>query len=198
VIGIIPILISSIAVVMLMLNTTNNNSPGAIDDASGVACVYELLNFYNNPENRLSNFNLWFVFTGAEECGTMGIRFFFDIISDFDKSSTYLFNFDTIGQAIYLFPNKNPTEKVIFLYKLLLDNNMGQEIKHYQKRTYFGAHSDGGYLFNKDFSGIGVGDLDVYQYIHSIHDTPENIDYTIIKNLCEMITDALSIFDKQL
>ena len=197
IIGSFPLITSSVALILLMLNGTNNHSPGAIDNSSGIGCVYELLNYYKIPDNRLPNFNLWFVFTGAEECGTMGIRNFFKIISNFDKKSTYFFNFDAIAKSVYLFPSIKTSIKARNLFIDLVNNDIGLEIKKNPKKVYFGSHSDGYYLKTKGFQGIGVGDMDSYEYIHSKYDTPDKIDYTKLKLLCEMITNTLSEFDKQ-
>jgi hypothetical protein len=49
----------------------------------------------------------------------------------------------------------------------------------------------------KGFDGIGIGDMDCYKYIHSINDTSDKIDYSILKKLCEVIIEVLDIYDKQ-
>jgi hypothetical protein len=198
IIGIVPLIASSVALILLMLNNTNNQSPGAIDDSSGVGCVFELLNHYSIPDNRLINFNLWFVFTGAEECGTMGIRNFIKKISNFDKNSTYFFNFDSIAKSVYLFPSRKSSNETRNLFFDLVDNDLGLQIKRNPKKIYFGSHSDGLIMSKKGFQGFGIADMDSYEYIHSKFDTPDKINYSKLKLLCEMIVDALNKFDKQL
>jgi len=197
IIGAFPIAINLLSTIFILLNATNNKSKGAIDNASGIACVLELLNYYSNPEFRLNHFNLWFVFTGAEECGTMGIRNFCYKLEHINKRESIIFNFDAIAKNIYLFPGKKMSGNVKSIYNMFLNNNKGLEIKRNPKKIYFGSHSDGYYLKKKKFEGIGIGDLESYKYLHSIHDTVDKIDNSLLKNLCKMIIDNLIVFDNQ-
>ena len=83
------------------------------------------------------------------------------------------------------------------IYNTFLNNNKGLDIKRNPKKIYFGSHSDGYYLKMKKFEGIGIGDLESYKYLHSIRDTVDKIDSTLLKNLCDMIIDNLIVFDNQ-
>ena len=197
VLGTVPLGVNLIATILFLLNTTNDESRGAIDNSSGIACVLELLNYYTNPKSRLENFNLWFVFTGAEECGTMGIRNFYYKISKISKEHSFFFNFDAIARNLYLFPGKKMSKQVETVFEMFLKNKREIEIKRNPKKIYFGTHSDGHYLKKKKFFGIGIGDMESYEYIHSIHDTVDKVDISLLKNLCEMIIENLIAFDNQ-
>ena len=197
IIGAFPIAINLISTIFILLNATNNKSKGAIDNASGIACVLEFLNYYSNPEFRLNHYNLWFVFTGAEECGTMGIRNFCYKLEHINKKESIIFNFDAIAKNIYLFPGKKMSGNVKSIYNTFLNNNKGLEIKRNPKKIYFGSHSDGYYLKKNKFEGIGIGDLESRKYLHSTHDTVDKVDSLLLKNLCEMIIDNLIVFDNQ-
>jgi len=197
VLGIVVLGANLIATILFLLNTTNDESIGAIDNSSGITIVIELLNHYTNLESRLENFNLWFVFTGAEECGTMGIRNFNYLISGVNKEQSFFFNFDAIARNLYLFPGKKRSKQVEFIFEMFLKNKKGIEIKRNPKKIYFGTFSDGYYLKKKKFYGIGIGDLESYEYIHSIHDTVDKVDVILLKKLCEMIIDNLIAFDNQ-
>ena len=197
VLGIVVLGVNLIATILFLLNTTNDESIGAIDNSSGIAIVLELLNHYTNIESRLENFNLWFVFTGAEECGTMGIRNFNYILSGVNKEQSFFFNFDAIARKLYLFPGKKRSKQVETIFEMFLKNKNGIEIKRNPKKIYFGTFSDGYYLKKKKFYGIGIGDLESYEYIHSIHDTVDKVDVPLLKKLCEMIIDNLIAIDKQ-
>lgn len=197
IIGAFPIAINLISTIFILLNATNNKSKGAIDNASGIACVLEFLNYYSNPEFRLNHYNLWFVFTGAEECGTMGIRNFCYKLEHINKKESIIFNFDAIAKNIYLFPGKKMSGNVKSIYNTFLNNNKGLEIKRNPKKIYFGSHSDGYYLKKNKFEGIGIGDLESRKYLHSIRDTVDKVDSLLLKNLCEMIIDNLIVFDNQ-
>ena len=198
IIGIVPLTINLGATILFLLNTTNNESPGAIDNASGIACVFELLSYFSNPESRLKQFNLWFVFTGVEECGTMGIRNFYQKIKHLNREETILFNFDAIAKSCYLFPGKNMPDQIKTIFSMFGKNNKGLEIKRNPKKIPFGSHTDGYYLKKKAFQGIGFGDLESYEHIHSFHDTVDKVDSLLLKRLCEMIIDNLIVFDNQI
>jgi len=197
IIGIFPITVSFISTILFLLNTTNNESNGAIDNASGIAIVLELLTYFSNPESRLKHHNLWFVFTGTEECGTMGIRNFFYKLNRVNKDQSIVLNFDAVAKNTYIFPGKGMSDQIYTIFNMFLKNNKGLTIKRNPKKLYFGSYSDGYYLKKKKFHGIGFGDLESYEYIHSIHDTVDKVDISLLKNLCEMIIENLIAFDNQ-
>ena len=198
VIGIVPVAFYLSATILFQFNSTNNDSNGAIDNASGIACVFELLSYFSNPESRLKHYNTWFVFTGVEECGTMGIRNFYQILKDLNKEETVLFNFDSISKSTYLFPDKNTSDHINTIFSMFVKNNKGLVIKRNTKKIPFGSHTDGYYLKKKNFHGIGFGDLECYEHIHSIHDTVDKVDVSLLKRLCETIIDNLIVFDDQI
>jgi len=71
------IFISNLLIISLK---TRNNSTGALDNASGMAIVFELSSYFKN--NPLNNYNVWFCQFSAEEMGTMGSRFFLNSRED--------------------------------------------------------------------------------------------------------------------
>jgi hypothetical protein len=198
IIGIFLVIVNFISMILFLLNSTNNESPGAIDNASGIACVLELLTYFSNPESRLKNYNLWFVFTGTEECGTMGIRNFCYKLTRVNKDKSIFMNFDSIAKNTYFFPGKKMSDQIYTLFNLFLKNDKGLIIKRNPKKIYFGSHSDGYYLKTKGFHGIGCGDLESYEYIHSINDTVDKIDVSLLKRLCGTIIDNLIVFDDKI
>ena len=197
IIGIFPTTVNFISTILFLLNTTDNESNGAIDNASGIACVLELLTYFSNPESKLKHYNLWFVFTGTEECGTMGIRNFYYKLTHINKDQSIVLNFDAIAKNTYLFPGKKMSDQIYTIFNMFLKNNKGLTIKRNPKKIYFGSYSDGYYLKKKKFHGIGFGDLESYEFIHSIHDTVDKVDIPLLKNLCETIIDNLIAFDNQ-
>lgn len=198
IVGIVPTTVNFISTILFILNTTNNESNGAIDNASGIACVLELLTYFSNPESRLKHYNLWFVFTGTEECGTMGIRNFYYKLTRVNKEQSIFLNFDANAKNTYLFPGKKMSDQIYTIFNMFLKNNKGLIIKRNPKKIYFGSYSDGYYLKKKDFHGIGFGDIESYEYIHSIHDTVDKVDCSLLKRMCEMIIDNLIVFDNQI
>ena len=155
IIGTVPIGFNLGSMILFLLNSTNNSSNGAIDNASGIACVFEILSHFSDLKSRLKNHNILFVFTGAEECGTMGIRNLYQLLKNLDKEETVIFNFDSIAKNTYLFPDKNSSDQVKTIFRMLTNKNNDLIIKRNPKKLPFGSHSDGYYLKKKGFHGIG-------------------------------------------
>jgi hypothetical protein len=76
----------------LLFNRTGNNSPGAFDNACGVAAVLETARHLR--ESSPTNLDVWFVFTSAEEFGLCGAVAFLEQ-RELDRARTYLLNVDT-------------------------------------------------------------------------------------------------------
>jgi hypothetical protein len=195
IISIFILLFNFLALAILWVNTTNNISKGAIDNASGISCVLELLYYYSNPVKRLKNCNLWFVFTGAEESGTMGVRNFYKIIKDFDRDKTFSLNFDSIAKNINLWNHGLLNNKYFKSFNYILENKDIMTLEKKTYRFYIGTYSDGLFLLNKRFRGLGVGDRSIYTYVHSRRDDLDKIDTSVLKKLCHFYTILLNEVD---
>ena len=180
--------INIIVIILLWVNITDNSSPGAIDNATGISCVLELLHFFSNPKNKLLNYNIWFVFTGAEESGTMGVRNFYQIIKYLDREKSYIVNFDSIATHAYLWDHGLLNNKYYKSFNYILENREILTLIKKTHRFYIGTYSDGLFLMNKKFNGLGNGDKSYYNYIHSENDSIEKIDVKVLKRLCQFYT----------
>ena len=189
--GAITVSINGIATILLLINTTNNKSKGAIDNASGISCVMELLNYYLNPEVRLKNYNLWFVFTGAEETGTIGVRNFYKYIKNFDREKNFIINFDCVAKHVELYNHGLINDKNLKSIKYISENTNSMTLVN-TKRIYIGFYSDGIFLHKKKFKGLGNGDKNSYNYVHSKNDCIDKIDILFLKKLCKFITILLN------
>jgi hypothetical protein len=198
IIGLFPLLGNFFASIIIVMNTTDNSSEGAVDNASGIACNLELLNYYNLSENRPTNYNLWFLFTGAEECGTMGIRHFYNSLGNFDFKNLIGFNFESIANHVYLFPGGNEGVHIKDVDYLLLNNSRNLTIHHYITNRVLGTHSDGGFLGDKGLQGFGIGEVEAYDYMHTSNDTLDKIDTQVLKKLCLVLTDTIKEHDSNL
>lgn len=196
IIGTILLILNLISTILIDLNNTNNESPGALDDATGISCVFELLNYYKNPEMRLKNFKMYFIFTGAEECGTIGIRHFYKVIKKFDKKSSIVLNFDSIGKNPIVFSSANegfPYYPIFKKFFMVISEFNAKLIEKFPLISI--TRSDGSYLYNKDFLGMGFSDIKSYRYLHSINDTLDKVDPLILKSLCLHLTNFLEEID---
>jgi len=195
ILGFFPLILNIFASIMIVLNTTDNSSNGAIDNASGIVCNLEMLNYYSIPENRLENYNMWFLFTGAEECGTMGIRHFYNNLENFDPSKSIVFDFESITSFNVLFRGGKEADYTRDINKLILNNNRGLWIKNNTTKRIFCAHSDGGFLGDRGIQGYGIGGAGATAYMHSTNDTIDKVNTAILKRLCLVLTDALKEHD---
>ncbi|MEE9378044.1 MAG: M28 family peptidase [Candidatus Lokiarchaeia archaeon] len=181
------LIINCMATVVIWLNNTNNKSKGAVDNASGISCVLELLHYYSKPKNKLQNYDLWFVFTGAEESGTMGVRNFYKYIKDYDRNKTFIANFNSIANRINLWDHGLLNNKYIQSFRYILENKDIMSIEK-TRRISIGIYSDGLFLSNKKFPGLGNGDKSSYNYVHSVNDDLDKINIKILKKLCQFYT----------
>jgi hypothetical protein len=195
ILGLIPLILNMFASTIIVLNKTENSSIGAVDNASGIACNLELLNYYSNPENRLKNYNMWFLFSGAEECGTMGIRHFYNNLKNFDSEKSVIFNFESIANFVFLFPGDNEGSHLQDIDHLLVNNNRRLIVRHFITSRVLGTHSDGGFLGDRGFQGFGIGEVQAYDYMHTPKDTIDKVNTVILKKLCLVLTDTLKEHD---
>jgi Zn-dependent M28 family amino/carboxypeptidase len=196
IIGSIPIIFNGFAMIILLLNSTNNNSLGTIDNASGIACVYELLMYYKEEKSRLNNFTTWFVFTGSEECGTMGIRNFHKVMKPFDKDSIIIINFDSIGKNVTIFNSWYKPEGYTDFYNSFIYNKIDLKVYENPKKITIGTHSDGYFLKKKMYQGIEFGDLGSYKFMHSTEDNFEKVDPNILESLCKVVIQNVKDLDE--
>jgi hypothetical protein len=195
ILGASPLILNILASILLVLNVTDNSSKGAVDNASGIACNLELLNYYSFPKNRLQNYGIWLLFTGAEECGTMGARHFYNNLKTFDTGKSISFNFESIAKHVYLFPGGKEGSNALDVDNLIINNTRNLKIKHYLTNRVLGTHSDGGFLGSKGFQGYGIGEVEAYEYMHTPKDSLDKIDTELLKNLCLVLTDSLKKHD---
>ncbi|MFX1575503.1 MAG: M28 family peptidase, partial [Promethearchaeota archaeon] len=144
-----------------------------------------------------TNYDMWFLFTGAEECGTMGIRHFYNDLARFDPNKSIIFNFESIAKYVFLFPGGNEGLHTKDVDNLLLNNTRNLKITHYRTNRVFGAHSDGGFLGDKGLQGYGIGGVQVYDYLHTTYDTVDKIDIKVLEKLCLILTDSLKKHDSK-
>ena len=84
-----------VAVPLLADIALSATGPGASDNASGVATVLRLAELYGDD---LDHFDVWVLFTGAEEALAEGMREFMRRHRrDLDPTSTIFLNVDTVG-----------------------------------------------------------------------------------------------------
>jgi hypothetical protein len=192
--AIFPLITLFTAVLILSTNTTNNKSKGVVDDASGIVCVLELLYLFSHMDRSKSKCNLWFVFTGAEESGTMGIRFFYDLIKDLPRERTIIHNFESLGKSVNIVVSKNTLKLHPDYYNFIQRTAQERKYKIFVNPLTRGIHTDGIYLAQNDFSLFEYGSSEVGRFMHSETDSLENVDTKILGELCLFIKSSISAF----
>ena len=197
------ILISISNIFLIFLNT-HNNSPGALDDASGMAVVFELSRYLK--ENPLDNFNIWFCQFSAEELGTMGSRVFVNNHEgEFVKGRVFQINLDMIScsceqknQVEYLKSyGVLPRKKIAPLLSKYLDTAAKEEnvnIKGFHLST--GAHTDSVPFHLRGFDSVDIVTRAGGKYSHNKIDTPDKVDPKILKETCTIIKNVLLSLDR--
>jgi Zn-dependent M28 family amino/carboxypeptidase len=181
------------------MNTTNNESKGALDNASGVTCLLELLNYYrcdNFDHQSLSNLNIWFLFTGAEECGTNGAKNFQNSIKGINKKRFVFINVDSVGRNIDLIKFGLTSHYRCKIKKYFQINAKKHGLKVLSRKVPVGVHTDGYIFFKKGYKGIEIGDWSCYEYLHTPEDTIDKIDPKNLQNVCEIIIDTLDDYNE--
>jgi len=175
------IFISNLLIISLK---TRNNSTGALDNASGMAIVFELSSYFKN--NPLNNYNVWFCQFSAEEMGTMGSRFFLNSREDqFLNGKVFLINSDAVSdgrnrdderieyiKSTKRFPRKEASPLLSkYLEQAAQDENI--EINGYH--STFGIHFDSLPFRLHKFDAIDINTKYCTKYTHGESDTPESM-----------------------
>ncbi|UCC20737.1 MAG: M28 family peptidase [Promethearchaeota archaeon] len=199
----LTILISISNIFMIFLNT-HNNSPGALDNASGMSVVFELSKYFK--DNPLNNFNIWFCQFSAEELGTMGSRVFVNNHeNEFVIGRVFQINLDMISCAC---ESRNqieylksygviPRKKIAPLLSKYLEKAAVEEkvkIKGFHLST--GAHTDSVPFHLRKYDSVDIATRAGAKYAHSRDDTPDKIDPKVLFETCLIIRRVALSLDR--
>ena len=191
--------------IMLMFLNTYNNSPGALDNASGMAIVFELSNYFKKRD-QLDNFNVWFCQFSAEELGTMGSRNFVNNHENqFVKNKTFQINFDMVSaanrkknQAEYLKSyGVLPRKKISPLLSTYFEEAAKKEkIKIHGFHLSTGAHLDSVPFHLRGFDAIDITTRAGAILSHSKLDAPDKVDARVLIESCKIALQVMGNLDK--
>ncbi|MFX1389203.1 MAG: M28 family metallopeptidase [Promethearchaeota archaeon] len=197
-------IIISISNIFLIFLNTHNYSPGALDNASGMAVVFELSKFVR--EHPLDNFNLWMCQFSAEELGTMGSRIFVNNHeNNFVKGQVFQINIDMLSSAC---EPKNqieylksygvlPRKKIApllskYLEKAAIEEKV--ELKGFHLST--GAHTDSVPFHIRGYDSVDIVTRASAKYSHNRDDTPDKVDPIILQKACFLINNVILSLDQ--
>jgi len=192
-----------ISILMILLIKTENESPGAIDNATGMSLVFELSSYFKMKP--LNNFNIWFCQFSAEEIGTMGSRVFIDkYVDDFKQKELYQINFDMVSC-------KNHKKKVEFiksygiirrkktsdlLVSFIKDIGKENEIQIEGHTLLSGAHTDSVPFQLNDFTSINFATPSAAEYSHSREDTIDKVEPKVLYNTLILVINLICKLDQ--
>jgi len=189
-----------------MFLSTHNKSPGALDNASGMAIVFELSSYFiNHP---LDNFNLYFCQFSAEELGTMGSRVFVNKReAQFVKGKIFQINFDMVSSAMHK-PAKNkveylesfgvlPRKKISPILGKYMDEAAREENLEFRGfHLSTGAHLDSVPFHLRNYDAIDITTRAAAKYTHNKVDTPDKVDPQKLLESCIIARKAILMLEK--
>nr|MDO8085356.1 M28 family peptidase [Candidatus Sigynarchaeum springense] len=165
----------------LALNKVGNESPGSLDNASGVAAVYMLAKAVKaNPFHHLE---ARFLITGAEELGLFGAKEYLAKHGpELPPASTWVLNFDTmgsIGGKVEVLESMGfPVPRKVSPLLFGLARDAASSLGHEFSRIYLpiGAATDRMVFSRKGIEGIDFGCRRGASVIHTGRDAPGMLD----------------------
>ncbi|MHA1147053.1 MAG: M28 family metallopeptidase [Promethearchaeota archaeon] len=191
--------------IFLMFLDTYNKSPGALDNASGMAIVFEVSSYFK--KRPCEHFNLWFCQFSAEELGTMGSRIFTNNREDqFTKGRVFQINVDMVSAAGLGRRNRVeylksygvfPRKQISPLLSKYLDKAAELEkikIKGFHLTT--GAHLDSVAFHLRGYDALDISTRAAAKWAHDKVDTPDKVDPKILRDTCYIIQRAVEMLDE--
>ncbi|MFX1460124.1 MAG: M28 family metallopeptidase [Promethearchaeota archaeon] len=199
----ITVVFISISNIALMFLYTDNKSLGANDNASGMAIVFALSDYFKN--HPLNNYNLWFCQFSAEELGTMGSRFFVKKFEDvFNKEKAFQINFDMVSAP----GKKNNCVQYIKSYGVLPRKKLCPILGKYFEKAALkedlsiksfhlntGAHTDTVPFHLRGYEAIDIITFNAIKFAHNKIDTPDKVDARILSDACKIAKKTILMLD---
>jgi len=190
--------------ILLLKLKSGNESTGALDNASGMAIVFELSAFFK--DNPLKHFNLWICQFSAEEVGTMGSRFFLNNHGDqFIKGKVFLINSDAVSDAgdennervEYIkstkrFPRRQGSPTIS---KYLEEAAKYEGIEIHGYHSTFGVHFDSLPFRLRGFDSIDIHTKSTIKYTHKTVDAPDKVNLKTLRDTIAIIRKAVLMLD---
>jgi len=168
--------------------------PGANDNASGVAMLLTLAEYYSRPENQ-PDYSVAFMLFGAEETGLIGSRHYVEHPVFPLKKIRFLINMDLLGtgeDGLMVVNGKILPDYFSLLTRINEEENLLREIK---KR---GEAANSDHYF---FTEAGVPAFFVYTMggiaaYHDIYDVPETLPLTEFEDVFRLLTRFVTEIDQ--
>lgn len=184
----------------LVFNGIGNKSPGALDNASSIACIYELARYYKeNPDKLPKNIRLIFLMTGGEEVGMVGAREWVKKhMDEFPPDSTVNLNIDMVGwnrvNYVQIISKigflKKPASKRLTPLAMDVADEAGINLKEFWMPI--GASTDSGVFASKGYDRLDFVVMDAAKKTHRSGDTPDKFSGNLAALNCEIINGMIT------
>ena len=188
--------ITSFCLLLLQINLTENRSPGAFDNASGVGVMLEVARVMTARDERK---NVTFLATGAEEYGMCGALRYIQAHADtYNRENTYVINLDGlgIGKGVNLITRYGipPTRTARTLGNLFRTSSEALGIRVSERYLPIGVGLDSIPIASRGFETVtltasGVGSVALK--IHSKQDQSELLNEESLQQVGELIVDVI-------
>ena len=190
-----------ISVPLLVDVALSNVVPGANDNASGVATVLRLADRYGGE---LEHFDVWVLFTGAEEALLLGMQEWLKAHRrELDATRTIFLNVDKVGFGTVRYATKegfvvatayHPT-LVDLCEELAEDDRFGA--RGYVSRSTTDAHA----ARTRGFPAISISCLNALDYAPHYHqhtDTPDRLDEEALERGHDFCAGLIELVDERI
>ncbi|MHA1728157.1 MAG: M28 family metallopeptidase [Promethearchaeota archaeon] len=187
--------------IFLLLNTSGNESPGALDNATGIAIVLALAEHFKSKP--LKHFNLWFTIFGVEEFGQPGATYFvLKRLRYFKRGHTFNFNIDMVGESsdnhVALIEFRGFRKKPVdpFMMNVIRQSSKELGLKVFGFPLLTGARTDRRIFTKFGYAGIDFTSIHAGKWSHSAQDTIDKINPDILQQTCEIISRSAQKIDE--
>lgn len=188
--------ITTFCLLLLQINLTQNHSPGAFDNASGVGVMLEVARAVVERGERKS---VTFLAAGAEEYGMCGaLRYVQAHADEYDKENTYVINLDGLGVGSgvsvvtrYGIP---PIRTTNALMQLLQASGASLGIQVSERYLPIGVGLDSIPVASRGFETVTLTAGDVGSAalrIHSKRDRSDLLNIESLQQVGELIVDVI-------
>ena len=188
--------ITSVCLLLLQTNLTQNRSPGAFDNASGVGVMLEVARVVMACDEEKS---VTFLATGAEEYGMCGaLRYIQAHADEYDRENTYVINLDGLGVGNgvnvvtrYGIPPVRTTRALADLFRVS-GESLGVRVS--ERYLPIGVGLDSIPIASRGFETVTLtaGEVgSVALKIHSKHDQSDLLNIESLQRVGELIVNVI-------
>ncbi|MHA1339078.1 MAG: M28 family metallopeptidase [Promethearchaeota archaeon] len=187
----------------------NEPVPGANDNLSGVAVIFETFKYFAENRDHLQNLELWAVCFGSEEAGMIGSKTLAKEIKrklengTLNAEEVWVVNFDSVGADGPLhIATKEPLYRCVYLPDVYME--LEKIAKKYNIDCIvksLAAGTDSSPFGRKGIPATGIlcfGDGSAPPNWHSLQDTPKNINENGLKKSIKLLIPFIYEIDNSL